>query len=68
MVNLDDSSGSGNTSSHNLMLSTLSNNSVNRPRPYSDLPPPPPPINPRLDDVFGDDESDGDPTSSTLRL
>jgi hypothetical protein len=64
MVNLDESSGSGNTSSHNLMLSPLSSNLKNRPAPYADLPPPP--INPQLDDIFGDDESETDATS--LRL
>lgn len=66
MVNLDDSSISTINSGHNLMnLTTLSNSQPNRPAPYSDLLPPP--MNPKLDEVFGDEESDGD-NSATLRL
>lgn len=65
MIQLDDSTNSSN-SAHNLMLSTLSNNQVNRPSPYADLPPPPMPSH--LHDVFEDENDNDADNSSTLRL
>lgn len=44
MIQLDDSTNSS-SSTHNLMLSSLSSNQVNRSAPYSDLPPPALPSN-----------------------